>query len=298
MIKFNTRILLMAGMILVLFATGTSIFANNPFNETSVSIKLSDSQSNASGGNQSPVNSVAANETSTKNSSEGMFSYTVKPGDYLSKICQQFYGASGMWTEILKYQLPSIISNPNLIFAGQIIVLPLEIAGKIGNSSAANSNVSVKSATSSSSSSSNSNSSSSSGGKFGSVSACQPAATRVTSSYGMRVHPITGKQKMHNGIDLAVPNGTRLNALGDGVVSAVGYESAGGNYVKVKYPNGYESIYCHLQKANVSIGQKVNAGQQIALSDNSGGSTGPHLHLGIKKNGTYVNPKSAGFPLP
>lgn len=133
-------------------------------------------------------------------------------------------------------------------------------------------------------------------GRFGA--SPSPGATRVSSEFGMRTHPISGQRRMHNGIDLPMPNGTRLNALGDGVVTAVGYESGGGRFVKIRFDNGMEAIYCHLQSSSVRNGQRVTMGQQIALSDNSGGSTGPHLHLGIKRNGAYINPRSAGIPLP
>jgi murein DD-endopeptidase MepM/ murein hydrolase activator NlpD len=128
---------------------------------------------------------------------------------------------------------------------------------------------------------------------------CSPMPSRVSSEFGYRIHPTLGYKKFHNGIDLPIPNGTRLNALGDGVVTAVGYESGGGRYIKVKYANGYESFYCHLKSYSVKKGQKVSAGQEIARSDNTGQwTTGAHLHFGLKKNGQYVNPRSAGIPLP
>ena len=128
---------------------------------------------------------------------------------------------------------------------------------------------------------------------------CQPMPNRVSSEYGWRIHPTLGTRRMHNGIDLPVPNGTRLNALGDGTVVDVGYESGGGRYVKVRYANGYESFYCHLQSVSVRRGDPVSAGQEIARSDNTGQwTTGPHLHFGLKRNGSYVNPRSAGIPLP
>ncbi len=147
-------------------------------------------------------------------------------------------------------------------------------------------------------SSGNTTPSSSTNGRFGAA-PCQPMPTRVSSEYGMRIHPTLKTQKMHNGIDLPVPNGTRLNALGDGTVVDAGYESGGGRYVKVRYDNGYESFYCHLKSYSVKKGQRVGMGQEIARSDNTGiYTTGAHLHFGLKKNGAYVNPRSAGIPLP
>lgn len=136
----------------------------------------------------------------------------------------------------------------------------------------------------------------SSSGAFGSA-PCSPMPSRSSSEYGPR--DLFG-HSFHYGIDLPVPTGTRLNALGNGVVIAAGYESGGGRFVKVRYDNGYESFMCHLQSYSVSVGQRVNNGQDIARSDNTGEwTTGAHLHLAIKKNGSYVNPRSVpGLPLP
>ncbi len=133
-------------------------------------------------------------------------------------------------------------------------------------------------------------------GRFGAP-PCTPMPSRVSSEFGPRnLMNFT----FHYGIDLPVPNGTRLNALGDGVVTAVGFESGGGTFVKIRYDNGLESFYCHLQGYSVSRGQRVSMGQEVARSDNTGQwTTGPHLHMGIKRNGAYVNPRSvAGLPLP
>ncbi len=135
-------------------------------------------------------------------------------------------------------------------------------------------------------------------GRFGAA-PCQPMPSRASSEFGMRKHPTTGQYKMHNGIDIPVPSGTRLNALGDGVVKAVGYESGGGNYIIIKYDNGLESFYCHLKGSSVKQGQRVSMGQEVARSDNTGQwTTGAHLHFGLKKNGSYINPRSANIPLP
>lgn len=135
-------------------------------------------------------------------------------------------------------------------------------------------------------------------GRFGAA-PCAPMPSRASSEYGMRIHPTKGTRSMHYGIDLPVPNGTRLNALGDGTVVAVGYENGGGRYVKVRYDNGYESFYCHLRSYSVRQGQRVGMGSEIARSDNTGiYTTGAHLHFELKKNGSHVNPRSAGLPMP
>lgn len=128
---------------------------------------------------------------------------------------------------------------------------------------------------------------------------CQPMPSRVSSPYGWRIHPTLKTRRFHDGIDLPVPNNTRLNALGNGTVVAVGYEAGGGKFIKVRYDNGYESFYCHLKSYSVKKGARVAAGQEIARSDNTGQwTTGAHLHFGLKKNGKSVNPYSSGIPLP
>lgn len=127
---------------------------------------------------------------------------------------------------------------------------------------------------------------------------CSPMPGRASSEYGPR--NIFG-HTFHSGIDLPVPSGTRLNSLGAGTVVAIGYESGGGRYVKVKYANGYTSFYCHLQSVSVRQGQSVSAGQQIARSDNTGQwTTGAHLHMAIyNSRGAAVNPRSVpGITLP
>ncbi|PKL42685.1 MAG: hypothetical protein CVV41_14155 [Candidatus Riflebacteria bacterium HGW-Riflebacteria-1] len=130
------------------------------------------------------------------------------------------------------------------------------------------------------------------GGGFSAM-PCSPMPSRASSEFGWRIHPTLGTRRFHNGIDLPVGNGTRLNALGNGVVIASGFESGGGNYIRVRYDNGYESFYCHLQRSTVSKGQRVTAGQEIAKSDNTGTyTTGAHLHFELKKNGQAVNPRS------
>ena len=115
----------------------------------------------------------------------------------------------------------------------------------------------------------------------------------ISSEFGYRTHPVTGeKGTFHNAVDIPVPTGTRLNALANGVVTSCGFESGGGYYCTIKYDNGMESFYCHLKNSTVKAGQRVECGQQVAVSDNTGKwTTGAHLHCGIKKNGQWVNPR-------
>ncbi len=113
----------------------------------------------------------------------------------------------------------------------------------------------------------------------------------LTSPFGMRWHPKYGGYRMHNGIDLAGRLDTPIIASRSGYVSVADYQYGGaGNYVQINHGDGYRSIYMHMTRYIVSVGQYVEAGQVIGYMGSSGGSTGVHLHFGISYNGTYVNP--------
>ena len=113
----------------------------------------------------------------------------------------------------------------------------------------------------------------------------------LTSPFGMRIHPLSGKYKMHQGVDMSAPQGTPIYAAKSGKVTRTAYQEGGaGYYVSINHGDGFTSIYMHMTHYIVSPGQYVNAGQVIGYVGSTGGSTGPHLHFGIAYNGTYVNP--------
>ena len=113
----------------------------------------------------------------------------------------------------------------------------------------------------------------------------------LTSPFGMRIHPISGKWKMHNGVDMAAAQGTPIYAAKSGKVTTTSYQAGGaGYYVSINHGDGFASIYMHMTHYIVSPGQYVTAGQVIGYVGSTGGSTGPHLHFGISYNGSYVNP--------
>ena len=83
-----------------------------------------------------------------------------------------------------------------------------------------------------------------------------------------------------------------MNAMANGVVTDVGSENGGGNYIRIKYDNGFETFTCHLQCATVKVGDRVECGQQVAITDNTGvWTTGSHAHFEVKVNGERVNPR-------
>ena len=118
-----------------------------------------------------------------------------------------------------------------------------------------------------------------------------PTSGRLTSPFGMRVHPVLGYERMHNGIDLAAAQGTPIYATRAGKVTTCSYQAGGaGNYVSINHLDGFSSIYMHMTHYVVSPGQNVSQGQLIGYVGSTGISTGPHLHFGISYAGTYVNP--------
>ena len=113
----------------------------------------------------------------------------------------------------------------------------------------------------------------------------------LTSPFGMRVHPVTGVNKMHNGIDMACAQGTPIYATRAGTVTTASYQAGGaGYYVSINHLDGFSSIYMHMTHYVVSAGQSVSQGQLIGYVGSTGISTGPHLHFGISYAGSYVNP--------
>lgn len=122
--------------------------------------------------------------------------------------------------------------------------------------------------------------------------------TRVTSGFGMRVHPILGYSGMHAGIDFGAPQGTPVQAPSDGVVRQAGQNGGAGNMVTLRHANGYETIYMHLSSIarGVRVGARVRQQQLIGAVGSTGLLTGPHLHYGMRLNGRYVNPMGQHFP--
>jgi murein DD-endopeptidase MepM/ murein hydrolase activator NlpD len=117
-----------------------------------------------------------------------------------------------------------------------------------------------------------------------------PVPGPVSSGYGYREHPKSGDRKFHSGMDISVPQGTRVKATADGIVSFSGWSEGGGNTVVLEHGHGFSTAYAHNQRNLVRVGQRVRREDVIALSGATGISTGPHVHYEIWKNGRHVNP--------
>jgi len=114
---------------------------------------------------------------------------------------------------------------------------------------------------------------------------------RIASGFGYRVDPIYKTRKMHKGIDFTAPRGTKIYATGDAVVKKVENKRWGyGKHIVLDHGYGYSTLYGHMSRTNVRVGQKVKRGQLIGLVGSTGKSTGPHLHYEVHRNGTAVNP--------
>jgi murein DD-endopeptidase MepM/ murein hydrolase activator NlpD len=121
---------------------------------------------------------------------------------------------------------------------------------------------------------------------------------RVTSSFGMRHHPILGYTRMHQGIDFGAPTGTPVYAAGDGVVVEAGRKGGYGNWVMIRHSGGWATGYGHLSRFAKGLhrGEHVSQGEVIAYVGSTGESTGPHLHYEVIQNGAKINPKGAKVP--
>ena len=127
------------------------------------------------------------------------------------------------------------------------------------------------------------------GGASGFLWPC-PASRRITSYFGPRKAPVAGASTYHKGIDVGASTGSAIVASASGVVTTSTYSRSAGNYIVISHGGGMSTVYMHCSALYVSVGEQVNKGDTIAAVGSTGYSTGPHLHFGIIKNGSYVDP--------
>ena len=120
----------------------------------------------------------------------------------------------------------------------------------------------------------------------------RPVGGPVTSAFGMRVHPITGVRKLHDGTDFGVPCGTPVHAAAAGTVSSSGTAGAYGQQVVIDHGAGTETSYSHLSRRGVVVGTRVSPGDVVGLVGSTGSSTGCHLHFMVVRDGIPVDPQS------
>ncbi len=121
---------------------------------------------------------------------------------------------------------------------------------------------------------------------------------RLSSSFGMRKHPIDGYNKMHRGTDFAAPMGTPIMASGDGIVTRARWCGGGGNCIKIRHNSTYQTIYAHMKNfaRGIKEGSRVKQGQIIGYVGSTGKSTGPHLHYEVIENGKKINSQTLKLP--
>lgn len=117
-----------------------------------------------------------------------------------------------------------------------------------------------------------------------------PTSGKITSGFGYRRSPFGSSREFHSGLDIGASRGTQVYATATGVVRMANYNGGYGNVIFVDHGYGFSSVYAHLSKINVKVGQQVTKGQLIGLVGSTGASTGPHLHYEVRVNGVAVNP--------
>lgn len=118
-----------------------------------------------------------------------------------------------------------------------------------------------------------------------------PVSGYESSGFGYRLHPIQNEVKFHYGTDMAAWSGESVSAFAAGTVTVAQYSDSFGNYITIDHGDGWQSLYAHCSRLDVSAGQTVSCGEQIALVGATGLVTGPHLHFELTHNGVYINPE-------
>lgn len=114
--------------------------------------------------------------------------------------------------------------------------------------------------------------------------------SRITSGFAMRLHPILQNWRAHNGVDYSAPTGTAVRTVGDGTVNFAGRQNGYGNVVQLQHAGGKTTLYAHLSRIDVRLGQRVEQGQRIGAVGATGWATGPHLHFETRVNGVFQDP--------
>jgi murein DD-endopeptidase MepM/ murein hydrolase activator NlpD len=114
--------------------------------------------------------------------------------------------------------------------------------------------------------------------------------SRVTSGFAMRLHPILRQWRAHRGVDYAAPIGTPVRTVGDGVVEFAGWQQGYGNTIEIRHSQDRSTLYAHLSRIDVKVGQRVTQGSTVGAVGNTGMSTGPHLHFEFRVAGVHQDP--------
>ncbi|MEU6141799.1 LysM peptidoglycan-binding domain-containing M23 family metallopeptidase [Streptomyces sp. NPDC047081] len=229
-----------------------------------------------------PVTQKKAAEKKSAADNAGARTYSVRVGDYLSKIADE-QNVTGGWKKLYADNRQAVGDDPSLIHPGLKLT--------IGKQAATSTTKSSSSASSSSSAKSQSSSAKTSATRTAETTSTATGFTLPVSGgtigTGYHVAGSMWSSGYHTGVDFVVPTGTSLKAVGAGTVVSAGWGGAYGNQVVIKLADGYYAQYGHLSQLSVSAGQTVTEGQQIGLSGATGNVTGPHLHFEIRTTPDY-----------
>ncbi|MEU2426365.1 LysM peptidoglycan-binding domain-containing M23 family metallopeptidase [Streptomyces sp. NPDC007851] len=225
---------------------------------------------------------AARQSATTAAGRSGHRTYTVAPGDYLSKIARDQH-VSGGWHRLYADNRQAVGDNPSLIHPGLRLALGGHGATTTGTTDSGTTGSGARPQTQSSASSPASTPDASAA----TASGFTLPVSGATVGTGYHVAGSMWSSGYHTGVDFVVPAGTPVKAVGEGTVVTAGWGGAYGNQVVIRLADGYYAQYGHLSALSVSAGQTVTAGQQIGLSGATGNVTGPHLHFEIRTTPDY-----------
>ncbi|MCL6673076.1 M23 family metallopeptidase [Streptomyces panaciradicis] len=229
-----------------------------------------------------PNTAKKATEKKNTASEKAVHVYSVRSGDYLSKIAEEQH-VSGGWHKLYADNRTAVGDDPSLIHPG----LKLTIGKKAATSTTRSSSAQSPAPTKERSSSAGKATTRSATATTTATTGFQLPVSGATVGTGYRVAGSMWSSGYHTGVDFVVPTGTSLKAVGAGTVVSAGWGGAYGNQVVIRLADGYYAQYAHLSQLSVSAGQSVSPGQQIGLSGATGNVTGPHLHFEIRTTPDY-----------
>ncbi|MGW2519104.1 M23 family metallopeptidase [Streptomyces sp. NPDC001617] len=226
-----------------------------------------------------PNTAKKATEKKSAANSAGVRTYSVRVGDYLSKIADE-QNVSGGWRRLYEDNREAVGDNPSLIHPGLKLTIGKKAATSTTESSSLRGSATKKSSASNKATTQSAKTTSASTG-------FQLPVSGGTIGTGYHVAGSMWSSGYHTGVDFVVPTGTSIKSVGAGTVVTAGWGGAYGNQVVVRLADGYYAQYGHMSQISVSVGQTVSEGQQLGLSGATGNVTGPHLHFEIRTTPDY-----------
>ena len=226
-----------------------------------------------------PNTAKKATEKKSAANNAGVRTYSVRVGDYLSRIADE-QNVSGGWRRLYEDNREAVGDNPSLIHPGLKLTIGKKAATSTTESSSLRGSATKKGSASNKATTQSAKTTSASTG-------FQLPVSGGTIGTGYHVAGSMWSSGYHTGVDFVVPTGTSIKSVGAGTVVTAGWGGAYGNQVVVRLADGYYAQYGHMSQISVSVGQTVSEGQQLGLSGATGNVTGPHLHFEIRTTPDY-----------